>query len=206
MNEGHSSLLTLALLEEELRRRRRRRIGEAHIEAVREQCVFTTHTPVPAGHDQFPKQLVEEVLGAERTARLEAAEAMADGTLNMTYLGLRFSHYINGVSMRHGEVSVGMFPEYPVQAITNGVHVTTWTSPHLGRLFDHYMPGWKDDNRYLRYAIKIPLNEIREVSAAIAAAVAEVAYQRGLATKPKPDDLLAHIEAQMYVPRYRSYV
>jgi starch phosphorylase len=165
MNEGHSALLTLALLEEQLEKEGRHSVTEEDIEAVRRRCVFTTHTPVPAGHDQFPKNLVARVLGRDRVATLEASRCMLDGSLNMTYLGLRFSHYVNGVSMRHGEVSLGMFPGYPVQAITNGVHATRWTAEPFAELFDRYMPGWRHDNRYLRYAINIPLHEIQEAHA-----------------------------------------
>jgi starch phosphorylase len=164
MNEGHSSLLTLALLERQ-GRSRRKKPDESRIEAVRQSCVFTTHTPVPAGHDQFPRDLALEVLGRRRVDTLEASGCLLNGTLNMTYLGLRLSRYINGVSMKHGEVSLDMFPGYPVQAITNGVHATTWTAPPFARLFDRYMPGWRHDNRYLRYAINIPIPEILEAHA-----------------------------------------
>ncbi|NIR46771.1 MAG: alpha-glucan family phosphorylase [Gemmatimonadetes bacterium] len=165
MNEGHSSLLTLALLEHRLGESGKPQISDEEIEAVRKACVFTTHTPVPAGHDQFPRDLVTRVLGERRTERLEATACLPDDRLNMTYLGLRFSRYINGVSMRHGEVSLGMFPEYPVEAITNGVHVETWAAEPIGQLLDRYIPDWRDDNRYLRYAIKIPLDEIQHAHA-----------------------------------------
>ena len=165
MNEGHSSLLTLALLEERLKSTGSSTITPQDIESVRSRCVFTTHTPVPAGHDQFSKELATDVLGRERVALLETTGCMLNGALNMTYLGLRFSRYVNGVSMRHGEVSVGMFPGYPVQAITNGVHASRWTAAQFAALYDRYMPGWRHDNRYLRYAINIPLREIRETHA-----------------------------------------
>ncbi len=159
MNEGHSSLLALALLEETQANYEDQPL-DAAIDRVRERCVFTTHTPVPAGHDQFPTELVSSVLGSERASALEQSGCLQNGVLNMTYLGLRFSHYVNGVSMRHGEVSLDMFPGYPVEAITNGVHAGTWVSGVLAELYDRYMPGWRQDNRYLRYAIKIPLEEI----------------------------------------------
>jgi starch phosphorylase len=159
MNEGHSALLTLSLLES--------RIGggagaptEAEVEAVRRQCVFTTHTPVPAGHDQFHWDLVSKVLGPERADLLRASNCCFDGSLNMTYLALRFARYINGVAMRHGEISTGMFPDYPIDAITNGVHAVTWTSPSFAELFDRRIPEWRQDNFYLRYAVGISLHEI----------------------------------------------
>ena len=80
----------------------------------------------------------------------------------MTYMAMRCSRYINGVAMHHGEVSRGMFPAYPVRAITNGVHAVTWTSTPFRALYDRYIPEWRHDNVYLRYAIGIPLEEIRE--------------------------------------------
>jgi starch phosphorylase len=79
----------------------------------------------------------------------------------MTTLALFFSRYINGVAMKHGEVSRGMFPSFPINAITNGVHALTWTAPPCQRLFDRYMPQWRRDNNYLRYARGIPLSAIR---------------------------------------------
>ncbi len=178
MNEGHSALLTLSLLEARLAESHHRTIRESDIEAVRQKCVFTTHTPVPAGHDQFPRDLVLEVLGSERVASLESSGCLLEGTLNMTYMGLRLSRYVNGVSMKHGEVSLDMFPGYPVQAITNGVHATTWTALPSARLYDRYMPGWRHDNRYLRYAINIPLPEIQGAHAANKRALLREVKQR----------------------------
>ena len=165
MNEGHSALLILALLEE-------RRAGgplsssnDADFEAVRHQCVFTTHTLVPAGHDQFPLSLVRTVLGADRSSVLGAAGCCDGGPLNMTFVGLRFSRYINGVAMHHSAVSQGMFPQYPVRAITNGVHALTWTAAPFRELYDRHIPEWRHDNLYLRYAVGIDLEEIRAAHA-----------------------------------------
>ena len=78
----------------------------------------------------------------------------------MTDLGLRCSHYINGVAMQHGEVARGMFPNYPVRAITNGVHSATWTAKPFQDLYDRHIPEWRRDNLYFRYAIGIPPGEI----------------------------------------------
>jgi starch phosphorylase len=160
MNEGHSALLALALLEERTQRGGLRTATEADMEAIRQQCVFTTHTPVPAGHDKFTTDLVRQILGAERTDGLAAAGCFLDGALNMTHLGLVSSHYINGVSMRHEEISRDMFPGYPVNSVTNGVHAVTWTSHPFACLYDRHIPEWRRDNLYLRYAISIPLDEI----------------------------------------------
>lgn len=165
MNEGHSALLTLSLLESQLQGWEGLVPSEADVEVVQQQCVFTTHTPVPAGHDQFSWDLVERVLGRDRAALLEATQCCVDRNLNMTYLALRFARYINGVAMRHGEVSVGMFPDYPIDAITNGVHAVTWTSPPFADLFDRHIPEWRQDNLYLRYALGISLTEIQQAHA-----------------------------------------
>ncbi len=165
MNEGHSALLTLALLERQTEDRGLHTVTEADVEAVRRHCVFTTHTPVPAGHDQFPLELVSRVLGPKRTEALEATGCPINGTLNMTYLAVLFARYINGVAMRHGEISHGMFPHYPINAITNGVHATTWTTQPFQKLYDQRIPEWRYDNLYLRYAVGIPLHEIQQAHA-----------------------------------------
>lgn len=160
MNEGHAALLTLALLEERLGSSDLGAATEEDLEEVRRQCVFTTHTPVPAGHDQFTRDLMRQVLGPERAAALNVTHCCPDEVLNMTFLGLRFSHYINGVAMHHGEVSRDMFPAYPIRAITNGVHAVTWTSPPFQDLYDRHIPEWRRDSAYLRYIIGAPTGEI----------------------------------------------
>ena len=165
MNEGHSALLTLALLEEQMQTRGAQAATPEDINHVRGQCVFTSHTPVAAGHDRFPADLVRQVLGNERASVLETAGCCLDGQLNMTYLALFFSRYINGVSMRHEQISERMFPSYPFNSITNGVHAITWTSPPFQAVFDRHIPEWRHDNRYLRYAISLPLEEIHQAHA-----------------------------------------
>jgi starch phosphorylase len=162
MNEGHSALMTVALLELLSEGEILDGIDGAAAEAVRKHCVFTTHTPVPAGHDRFAMDLVRQVLGEKRARVLEQAGCCSDGSLNMTELALHFSRYANAVSMRHAEVSRAMFPGRKIAAITNGVHAATWTSPPFGKLFDHRIPDWRQDNSYLRYAVGLPLAEIRD--------------------------------------------
>ena len=95
------------------------------------------------------------------TGVLEVTNCCPEQVLNMTFLALRFSHYINGVAMHHGEISRGMYPQYPVRAITNGVHAVAWTAPSFCELFDRHIPEWRYDNLYLRYAIGIPREEVR---------------------------------------------
>ena len=159
MNEGHSSLLTIELLDETARQAGRTSITHDDIEPVRRKCVFTTHTPVPAGHDQFPLDLVTRVLGRREIYDMKDVFC-CEGRLNMTYLALNLSHYVNGVAKRHGEISRLMFAEYSIDAITNGVHVPTWTAQSFQELYDRYIPGWRQDNFSLRYALSIPKNEL----------------------------------------------
>lgn len=160
MNEGHSSLLGLELLDEAAERAGRKSITHQDIEAVRKKCVFTTHTPVPAGHDQFRMDLVRQVLGP-RKEFTELPEVFCHGeVLNMTYLALNLSHYVNGVAKKHGDVSRHMFARYIIDSITNGVHAATWTAKPVQNLFDRYIPGWRQDNFSLRYALSIAGEEM----------------------------------------------
>ena len=150
MNEGHAALLTIALLEERLAGKPLHEATEADIQAVGQQCVFTTHTPVPAGHDQFGLDHMYQVLGHDRAAAIDTSGALHNGLMNMTYLALRFSRYVNGVAMQHGKVSQKMFPEYKVYSITNGVHAATWLSESFQELLDAEIANWRTDNRYFR--------------------------------------------------------
>ena len=150
MNEGHAALLTIGLLEERLNGVPLRDATEADAEAIRQQCVFTTHTPVPAGHDKFGLDQMFAVLGHERASAIERFGCLHDGLMNMTYLALRFSRYVNGVAMQHGKVSQHMFPGYKVHAITNGVHAATWLSQPFQQLLDKEVPEWRHDNQYFR--------------------------------------------------------
>ena len=161
MNEGHSALATLALIEEESGNLPDRSYSELEVNAVRQRCVFTTHTPVPAGHDRFSADLVHQVLGKERFDAL-ARLSVIDGALNMTELALRFSGFVNAVSLRHREISRAMFPNYTIGAITNGVHAGTWASASFAELYDRLLPEWRRDNCYLRYAVDIALAVIRQ--------------------------------------------
>ncbi len=150
MNEGHSALLILRLLEDEAP------------ETVRAKCVFTTHTPVPAGHDRFSRAIVAKVLGPSRTSQLEGLGCLETKELNMTELGIAGSGYVNGVSVRHAEVTREMFPGVAVSSVTNGIHAASWAGPSIAELFDRYFAGWRLDNAMIRYASTIPLAEIAE--------------------------------------------
>jgi glycogen phosphorylase len=182
MNEGHAALLSLELLGEEAEKQGRTSIRGEDIEKVRSKCVFTTHTPVPAGHDRFPMEyltrvfpdqnsffdlkdassadLMKRVLQAEQDFPDLQQAARAGASVNLTYLALNLSAYVNGVAKQHGETSRQMFPEVPIEAITNGVHAGTWASPAFQQLFDRYIPSWREDNYSLRSALALPPEEV----------------------------------------------
>jgi len=182
MNEGHAALLALQLLEDEATKAGRESIRSEDIEKVRSKCVFTTHTPVPAGHDRFPMEyltrvfpdetqfldlkdassagLMKRVLQAEQNFPDLQEAARRGASLNMTQLALSLSTYVNGVAKQHGETSRQMFPEAAIEAITNGVHAGTWTSPPFQQLFDRYIPSWREDNYSLRSALGLPPEEV----------------------------------------------
>lgn len=150
MNEGHAALLTIGLLEDRMNGAPLNEAGNDDAEAIRQKCVFTTHTPVPAGHDQFGLDQMYSVLGHERASAIERFGALHNGLMNMTYLALRFSRYVNGVALQHGKVSQQMFPEYSVHSVTNGVHAATWLSQPFQDLLDSHVPEWRHDNQYFR--------------------------------------------------------
>jgi len=182
MNEGHAALLTLELLGEEASQAGRTSVKGEDIEKVRSKCVFTTHTPVPAGHDKFPVEymtrlfpdqnrffdvkdassadLVRSVLQVEQNYPDLAEAAKSGASVNMTYLALSLSNYVNGVAKLHGEVSRKMFPNVPIEAITNGVHAATWASPSFRDLFDRMIPSWREDNYSLRGALGLLPEEV----------------------------------------------
>ena len=161
---GHSSLLVMELLREQAQAAGRATVTADDVAAVRRCCIFTTHTPVPAGHDRFSMDATVRILGEGPMLSLQHL-CCHEGMLNLTYLALNFSHYVNGVAMRHGEVSRAMFDGYVIDAITNGVHAATWTSDEFHALFDRHIPSWRRDNFSLRYALSIPREEIWQAHA-----------------------------------------
>lgn len=150
INEGHAALVTIELLQS---------FKDWDVEAVKNLCVFTTHTPVEAGHDKFPHDLVKEVLGEPIPLPLLQQLGGKD-CLNMTLLALNLSGYVNGVAKKHREVSLHMFPGYDIHSITNGVHSFTWTSSSFQALFDHYIPGWAQEPELLARADIISDQEV----------------------------------------------
>ncbi|WP_027714186.1 alpha-glucan family phosphorylase [Desulfuromonas sp. TF] len=161
MNEGHASLLTLELLD-----RTRRPVEDTWDERflwdtnwVAQRCVFTTHTPVEAGHDHFSYELVQQVLG-EMIPIAMLKDLAGKDELNMTMLALRLSRFVNGVAKKHGEISRTLFPGFEIHAITNGIHPFTWASPYFVHLYDQYLPGWANEPELLVRVDNIPDEEI----------------------------------------------
>jgi starch phosphorylase len=168
MNEGHSAFLTLELLREQLQSKKSLPEAEAF---VRKHCVFTTHTPVPAGHDRFDRGLIEANLGRLATTMgMSTDDVMNYGRIHsgdqaepfcMTVLALKMCRAANGVSQLHGRVSQDMwkelFPDTPVSkvpigAVTNGVHTTGWTTPTASMFWtNHLGPKWIDKLRDAKY-------------------------------------------------------
>jgi starch phosphorylase len=162
LNEGHSAFLTLELARELTTKGQDFAAAAA---AVRSRCVFTTHTPVAAGHDEFMPGLVEHCFGYDfiNALKLDRAQFLAlghikaaDGTdlFGLTPLALRMCRSTNGVSRKHGEVSRALwhelFPgrrvdEVPITSVTNGVHAPTWVAPLLRELYARYIgPNWNE--------------------------------------------------------------
>ncbi|MCD5401932.1 alpha-glucan family phosphorylase [candidate division NPL-UPA2 bacterium] len=149
LNEGHAGFLTLELL----------RIHKQDVDKIKQLCVFTTHTPVEAGHDKFSYELVKEILGD--TVSVETLKKFAgQDCLNMTLLALNLSGFANGVTKKHQEVTSRMFPGYKIQAITNGIHSYTWTCASFKKIYDKYLPGWANEPELLARVAIIPNEEI----------------------------------------------
>ena len=166
LNEGHASLLTLELLnhhrlpvdaswDEE---------SSWDIQHIQEKCVFTTHTPVEAGHDRFTYDMVSQVMGEVVPLPL-LKKLGGEDEFNMTLLALNLSHYVNGVAKKHGQVSQALFPGFEIHAITNGIHPFTWASPYLMSLFDKYLPGWANEPELLVRVDVIPDQDLQEAHA-----------------------------------------
>jgi glycogen phosphorylase len=211
MNEGHSALLTLELLQRSAYPPEDVRPGEPlyDVPRVREVCNFTTHTPVEAGHDRFPYELVTHTL--DDYFDLAALQTFGgQDRLNMTRLALNLSEYVNGVAQRHAETSRKLFPGYRVRAITNGVHPFVWTSPSFFKLYDKYLPGWCHEPELLVRADRVPDDEIWgahvEAKSALIALVKErsgvdlrpdvpiLGFARRMTGYKRPDLLFANLQ------------
>jgi starch phosphorylase len=178
-NEGHSAFLTLERLRELVQK------GRSHAEAsemVRQSTVFTTHTPVPAGHDVFPHHLMDrffngfwEQIGLSRDEFLRLGDSPSSHQqgFNMTALAIRLSAHVNGVSREHGRVSREMWQHFwpglatdlvPIRSVTNGVHAPTWIAAEVNQLYGKYLGAdWVDkcdDSAIWQRVLDIPDHEL----------------------------------------------
>jgi starch phosphorylase len=213
-NEGHTAFMMLERIREEVEK------GALFAEAaqrVRATTVFTTHTPVLAGHDSFPVQLVEryldgcwETLGMEREAflKLGQLDSTSEQAFNMTAFALRMADQRNGVSQLHGAVTKrmwhGLWPEaredeVPISYVTNGIHVPTWIAPELGRLYEKYLgDGWvtrHDDASLWERVLQIPDDELWKVhqllKRKLMGAILERAQERWAEGEVTPQQVIA---------------
>lgn len=155
MNEGHSCLLTLQLYKD---------LGEKFgwdDENVRKVCSFTTHTPIPAGHDKFDySHLYEKFKGEQELLPWHLKKLAGEKRFNTTNLAINLSSYVNAVSKKHKEVTKEMFPFHTIDHITNGIHGNSWTNDKIKKLYDKYIPDWQKDNTKLIEANNIPNEEL----------------------------------------------
>jgi len=154
LNEGHGSFAAVRLFLSS-----RKKTVPERIQEVREKCVFTTHTPVKNAFDIFP---LDQVLKYQKDFPRKLPKLTDRGGINMTKTGLYFSGYVNGVALSHKKVSQTIFPDYQIQSITNGVHSLTWTSPEFQRLYDEFLPNWRNSSTILRQVNNIPLEKLWE--------------------------------------------
>lgn len=149
MNEGHAAFVPLALLPE----------NDWKDDEVRKKCVFTTHTPIPEGHDKFPYDFAYKYAGDYLPLHIK--QLATEQELHTTHLAMNMSHYTFGVSQKHGEVTRQMFPGKDIHAITNGIHHRTWTCSNMQDLYNKYIPEWNQNPSTLKTAVeKLPEDEI----------------------------------------------
>ena len=156
LNEGHCTFAMLELLNRGWSR-----------EELAERSLFTTHTPVPAGHDRFEWSLVNEVVGDllpedARALVNNAGDSEQGARCSMSHLAVALSTSVNAVSKLNADVAMTMFDEQVIQPITNGVHHITWTSPVMASLFDDHLNGWRTQPELIAHANSLPKEELTE--------------------------------------------
>ncbi|MFX1411084.1 MAG: alpha-glucan family phosphorylase [Promethearchaeota archaeon] len=166
LNEGHGSFAIVELF----------KMLNGDVDKVKDKVVFTTHTPVPAGHDRFDQSLVDKVFVSNMPAEIRKF-ANENGQFNMTFLGMALSRYRNGVAKKHGEITSKMFPQYEVDYITNGIHLPFWVSKPFRKLFGRKWPNWRANPSVLENAIE--LDDLDVFDAHIENKFSLISYQKG---------------------------
>ena len=154
LNEGHCTFALLELLEKGWTR-----------QYLSDHTLFTTHTPVPAGHDRFDWDLVRQIIGDKLPQdAIELVKIAGDSEngnrCSMSHLAVGLCTSVNAVSKLNAEVASNMFANRVITPITNGVHHMTWTSDSMSTLFDKFIPGWKENPNLLQNANNLPNHEL----------------------------------------------
>lgn len=225
LNEGHSAFLTLELAREIVQEER---VSFTEAAArVRSQCVFTTHTPVAAGNDEFAPALIEKCFGTsyERALGLSSQEFLALGRTHpendkqwygLSPLAIRMARSTNGVSVKHGEVSRQLWQELwpekslaeiPITSVTNGIHAPTWVSPLLRQLFERYIGAdWNvqilDQARFAAGVESIPDEALWEIHDLLKQRLVAFIRYRAAKTREQRGEPRDYIEAahQLFDP------
>ena len=194
MNEGHSAFLTLELYKQ---------LGEKNgwdDGQVKERCVFTTHTPIPAGHDKFEyKDIEERFKGEKNIIPLHIRKLAGEEHLNMTKLAMNFSSFINAVSRKHKEVTEDMFPNFDINYITNGIHVSFWANEYLKEVYDKYCNGWREDFSVLKTIKNAKIDEIWDAHIKAKKEMISYVNQRNITKTKLKDDVLTIGFARRFV-------
>lgn len=223
LNEGHAALLTLPLLRETQRPDADGSSDPVRgydIAAVRERCVFTTHTPVEAGFDKFDYDLVDRVLG-DYIERDVLTHLAGIDHLNMTRLALNLSGYVNGVARRHAETTRKLFPGYQIASITNGVHVHRWTHGAIATLFEQQFSNWAHEPEVLAFADQVDNgalwaaheNAKRDLLARVAQATGKqlradlplIGYARRMTAYKRPEMIFSDLDRLREIAKDRPF-
>lgn len=185
LNEGHASLLAVELLSEQLAIRNTHMIDEAMVLEVRKHCIFTTHTPIPGGHDQFPLDQVRAAVGNHPI--FDRPDLCTQGGMfHTTRFLINLCGKVNAVARRHGEVTRGMFPGASITHVTNGVHTATWVVPQMGSLYDSVAPTWRSDPAELMQVLSVRDDDMLSARLEAKEALATLVKQRvGVSLDPR---------------------
>ncbi|MCF7820304.1 MAG: alpha-glucan family phosphorylase [Candidatus Pacebacteria bacterium] len=195
LNEGHASFAGLSLFKQAKEEFKNNKKAKDYVAS---KLVFTTHTPVAAGHDRFSLSDVKKNLSTD-LFNLIPQESLVENNLCMTSLSLYFSGVVTGVAMTHEKVTEAMFPKHDVINVTNGAYHLQWTHPQFKKVYDKYIPEWRQDPAFFRKAKGIPDEVIW--SAHMEAKKELIKYVNKIAVNKFSEDVLT----LGYARRFTSY-